>query len=194
MLLTNAQAVAGVLRSDSDSEPSYSVLAALAATRTLALVVEDTTRALAAQARAAGVTWQEIGNVLGTSRQAAFQRFGPYVTQGDTAEMEHAVEDAGPRAVSTFTRWAERDWGLRSDFNDTMLERLSEEMLASAWTQVTCALGGFVELGEPRQQLLGGNTVVDVPMTFEKGEMKGRVAYDQDGKVAGLFILNPDVA
>jgi hypothetical protein len=28
------------------------------------------------RARAAGCTWQEIGDVLGVSRQAAFQRFG----------------------------------------------------------------------------------------------------------------------
>ena len=29
-------------------------------------------------------------------------------------------------------------------------------------------------------------------MTFEASEMKGRVVYDQDGKVTGLFVLAKD--
>jgi hypothetical protein len=37
---------------------------------------EETLRNAIARARAAGHTWQEVGDVLGTSRQAAFQRFG----------------------------------------------------------------------------------------------------------------------
>lgn len=40
------------------------------------MVVEDTPRALVEQARAAGHTWAEIGDLLRVSRQAAFQRFG----------------------------------------------------------------------------------------------------------------------
>jgi hypothetical protein len=38
------------------------------------------------QARAAGRTWQELGDVLGVSRQAAFQRFG-HPADPQTAEL-----------------------------------------------------------------------------------------------------------
>jgi hypothetical protein len=32
-------------------------------------------------------------------------------------------------------------------------------------------------------------TVVDLPLFFEAGERMGRVSYDRDGRVAGLFFL-----
>jgi hypothetical protein len=48
-----------------------------AAERALRRAVED--------ARASGHTWQEIGDVLHTTRQAAFQRFG----RPSTLEREH---------------------------------------------------------------------------------------------------------
>ncbi|MGH3624269.1 MAG: hypothetical protein ACRDQ5_21195, partial [Sciscionella sp.] len=51
-------------------------MAAVIAARDLARTVEEAMRAAVEDAREAGHTWQEIGNVLGTSRQAAFQRFG----------------------------------------------------------------------------------------------------------------------
>jgi hypothetical protein len=35
--------------------------------------------------------------------------------------------------------------------------------------------------------------VVDVPLAFERGPMKGRVAFDAQGKISGLFVLYPDV-
>ena len=40
-----------------------------------------------------GATWSDIGDVLGVSRQAAFQRFGPKRTQGAsvTTDMEQKV-------------------------------------------------------------------------------------------------------
>jgi hypothetical protein len=74
MLATNVQLVADVLRADEDS-PGH-VMRAIAATRSLDMIVEDTLRALVEQARAAGHTWAEIGDLLHVSRQAAFQRFG----------------------------------------------------------------------------------------------------------------------
>jgi hypothetical protein len=42
----------------------------------------------------------------------------------------------------------------------------------------------------PRQA--GDLTIVDIPLTFEASEMKGRVVDDKQGKVAGLFVLKPD--
>jgi hypothetical protein len=33
---------------------------------------------------------------------------------------------------------------------------------------------------------------VDIPLRYEAGDMKARVAFDADEKVASLLILNPD--
>jgi hypothetical protein len=43
------------------------------------------------QARAAGRTWQEIGELLGVSRQAAFQRFGRPADPRTGVDVHNAV-------------------------------------------------------------------------------------------------------
>ncbi|MEU6586004.1 hypothetical protein [Nocardia sp. NPDC046763] len=75
LLSTNAEFVAEVLR-PGDGKPAPSVMAALRAARSLDGVVDDVLRSLVRQARDEGRTWAEIGEIFGTSRQAAFQRFG----------------------------------------------------------------------------------------------------------------------
>jgi hypothetical protein len=49
---------------------------AVAAARELSRVTDVALRAAVDRARAAGHSWSRIGEVLGTTRQAAFQRFG----------------------------------------------------------------------------------------------------------------------
>jgi hypothetical protein len=53
-------------------------------------------------------------------------------------------------------------------------------------------VGTYQRMGEPMTRQAGDLTIVDVPLTFEASEMKGRVVFDRKGKVAGLFILKPD--
>ena len=50
---------------------------------------------------------------------------------------------------------------------------------------------GFAE-AEPFVRRVGDHTVVDVPLHYEAGDMKARVAFDTDEKVAGIFILAPE--
>ncbi|QLY28497.1 hypothetical protein [Nocardia huaxiensis] len=75
LLSTNAEFVAEVL-APAEGKPAPSVMAALRAARSLDNVVDDVLRSLVRQARDEGRTWAEIGDLFGTSRQAAFQRFG----------------------------------------------------------------------------------------------------------------------
>ena len=49
---------------------------AVIAAREMSRVAQDALRAAVDQARGRDHTWQEIGDVLDTTRQAAFQRFG----------------------------------------------------------------------------------------------------------------------
>ena len=88
-------------------------------------------------------------------------------------------------------RWAE----VRADFDDRMLAALDVEMLADGWDQVVELVGAFCSLGEPLVRgVIDGNSVVDIPMAFERGEMTGRVTFAPSGQVAGFFLLKPDVA
>lgn len=73
-----------------------------------------------------------------------------------------------------------------------MTEQLPAEQMAAAWAQVIGMVGEYQQMGEPLVRQLGDYTVVDIPLSFEAGEMKGRVAYNGDGQVAGLFVLIPE--
>lgn len=48
----------------------------IGAVRLVELAADQARRAVVAEARAAGTTWQEIGDALGVTRQAAEARFG----------------------------------------------------------------------------------------------------------------------
>jgi hypothetical protein len=189
-LKTNADSVADFLRS-AGPDASFSPLATLAATRTLSLVIDDTMRAVVTRARSEGSTWQDIGDVLGTTRQAAYQRFG-HDAQGDNAAMTTPIEGADTRAIDILTRYFARDWTIREQFDETMTDRLGEELLAASFEQVKGLVGEFKSLGEPAVRVHGQHAVVDVPLAYSGGDMKGRVVFDADGRVTGFFILHPD--
>ena len=78
------------------------------------------------------------------------------------------------------------------DFAATLTVKFPIEKLAAAWTQVTGPFGTYQRMdGEPFVRQLGDQTMVDVPMEFEAGVRRGRVVFNADGQVSGLFILNP---
>ena len=110
------------------------------------------------------------------------------------AEAVGDVEELRPKAAAVTDLLVANDWkAVRADFDETMTKALAEDGLANAWNQVVDAKGPFVSRGEPTQIPVGdGHTVFDTPMTFEKGEMKSRVAFHPNGEIAGLFILVPE--
>jgi hypothetical protein len=188
MLATNVQLVADVLRADEDS-PGH-VMRAIAATRSLDMIVEDTLRALVEQARAAGHTWAEIGDLLHVSRQAAFQRFGggrgPALEEDASAvPVEGAVEHAVP-VLQAFLDGRFQD--ARSTFDGRMLKACSVELLADVRDKVG-QLGGEVQaLGTPVVSVRDGYTVGDIPVALEHADGIGRVVLDADRQVAGFFV------
>jgi uncharacterized protein DUF3887 len=147
-------------------------------------------------ARAAGCTWQQVGDVLGTSRQAAFQRFGHPVDPRTGRTMDKTtLERADARALELFAALAEGRWeDAGRDFDPTMAEALPAAKLADTWTTVVGTVGAHERAGEPFVRRQGDYTVVDVPLAFEAGDMTGRVAFHGDGTVAGLFVLDPEHA
>jgi hypothetical protein len=75
-----------------------------------------------------------------------------------------------------------------------MAEALPPGKLADTWAAVVSMVGSFERAGEPFVRRQGDYTVVDVPLTFEAGDMTGRVSFSADGKVAGLFVLDAERA
>ncbi|MFJ2401350.1 DUF3887 domain-containing protein [Streptomyces xanthochromogenes] len=149
------------------------------------------------QSRDAGHTWQEIGDLLGVTRQAAFQRFGKPIDPRTGAPMDKTVrmENAAERARQI----AEAVLGDRMDearpyFNAQVLEAFTDEVRGSGMATVAGLVGAFEGFAEdaPFVRRVGDHTVVDIPLHYEAGDMKARVAFDTEEKVAGLFILAPE--
>jgi thymidine phosphorylase len=135
-------------------------------------------------ARERGRTWQEIGEVMGTSRQAAFQRFGrpPGAPVGEPA-------DAAERALALLRDVvAGRFERARSGFDEVMLREVAADQLAEVWAMVVGMNGPFERFGEPVVHVPGSFTVVDVLLHFEAGEASARVSFRREGTVAGLYI------
>lgn len=172
-------------------------LVAVASARQLARAVDEALRAAVTRARDAGRTWQEIGDLLGTSRQAAFQRFGRPIDPRTGVPMTHELLDgAAERGAALFADlMAGRYEQIQPELDDRVTERLGPEGLANTANSVAGMVGRYEGMGEPIAKGHPPNfTVVDVPLRFEAGDMTGRVTYNPDGKVAGLFVLRPEFA
>jgi hypothetical protein len=166
-------------------------LEAIGAARAMARDVERELATAVARAREAGHTWEEIGQVLGTSRQAAFQRFGrPADPRTGRPMAEAALPDAADRALVLFADLAGGRWQqVCAEFDDRVAAKLDADGVAGVWAQITGFVGGYERHGEPVAYQAGDYTVVDIPLFFEAGERIGRVSYDHDARVAGLFFL-----
>jgi len=64
-------------------KPKNEMTTRLAAVIQCESALEDLMRELVRQARAEGMSWQAIGDIFGTSRQAVQQRFGRYSDDDD---------------------------------------------------------------------------------------------------------------
>jgi len=149
------------------------------------------------ECRDAGHTWQEIGDLLGVTRQAAFQRFGKPIDPRTGEPMDKTVHmtDAAERAVQIVTDVLEdRMDQARPAFDATVLAAFTDEVRGEALATVAGLVGAFEGFGqgEPFVRRIGDHTVVDIPLRYEAGDMKARIAFDTDERVAGFFIIPPE--
>jgi len=81
-------------------------------------------------------------------------------------------------------RWADA----RRDFDEKMLEVVSADRIALAWTQAVARAGGYERMGEPLVYQVNDFTVVDLPLFFEAGDWSGQVTFNSAGQVVGLLL------
>jgi hypothetical protein len=167
-----------------------SPLEAVAAARELSAAADAALQAAIDRARAAGASWQEVGDLLGTNRQAAFQRFGHPVDPRTGELMSRDVPPgAADQAVAIFAWHDEGRWEeILAELDERMRARLDAELLARGWAHMAGLFGRFEGTGEPFVHRAGDDIMVDVPLHWEAGDAKGIVRFDQDGRVAGLAI------
>src|SRR5215475_2527101 len=107
-------------------------LAAVRTAQELSALAAAALRLAVDQARSSGRTWQELGDVLGVTRQAAFQRFGHPVDPRTGQPMSDAIiPAAAERATQLLIDWIEGRYGqATADFNEIMAEKMSAGGLA----------------------------------------------------------------
>jgi hypothetical protein len=148
------------------------------------------------QARDAGRTWQEIGEVLGVSRQAAFQRYGkPIDPRTGEAMNTKALPGADELAKTVIDDLAHARWAeVSARFDAKMRDGLSEEGLAEAWAHIVGLAGAYEGHGDTDAVRAGDFTTTNTPLHFEAGDFLARITFRDDRTLAGLYILSPDVA
>jgi hypothetical protein len=154
----------------------------------IAAAVED--------AREAGRTWQEIGEVLGVSRQAVFQRYGKPIDPRTGGLMNtSALPEADELARKVIADLAHARWAdVSARFDATMRDRLTEEGLAEAWAHIAGLAGAYEDHGDTDAVRAGDFTTTNTPLSFEAGDFVARITFRDDRTIAGLYILDPDVA
>lgn len=148
------------------------------------------------QAREAGRTWQEIGEVLGVSRQAVFQRYGKPIDPR-TGELMNtsALPEANELARTVIDDLAHGRWAdVSARFDATMRDRLTDEGIAEAWAHIAGLAGAYEGHGDTDAVRAGDFTITNTPLAFEAGDFVARITFRDDRTIAGLFILNPDAA
>ena len=165
-------------------------LTGLTAAREQSVAAAAALQAAVDRARAAGHSWREIGAVLQTTRQAAFQRFGRPVDPRTNKPMtRQTLPGAEEKATEILGCIIEGRWeDARRDFGEKMLEVVSADRIALAWTQTVAHVGGYERMGEPLAYQVSDMTVVDLPLFFEAGDWSGQVSFDSEGQVVGLLL------
>jgi hypothetical protein len=173
-----------------------SPLDAIALVQGAARAIDEGMQGAVRRAREAGHTWAEIGRVLGTTRQAAFQRFGrPADPRTGVSPARPALPGAAERGGALFADLAAGRWAdVCRDFDEAVASKLDADGVAALWARLTAMVGRLERMGEPVAYQLQDLTLVDVRLEFEAGERTGRVSYRRDGKVAGLFLLPPGLS
>ena len=96
---------------------------------------------------------------------------------------------AADQAAAIITCLAEGRWeDARGDFNAGMREGGDAGRLAGGWAHTVGMIGRYEGMGEPFAYRTGDHTVVEVPLRFEAGEATGDVVFDDDSKIAGLWL------
>ena len=116
----------------------------------LKAVADGALREAISDARSTGVPWQVIGDALGITRQAAFQRFGHPINTAGAPKMKTEELDALiPRSEGIYHHLAAGEYTAVGRQMTFVVQRLlHEKKVMGVWSQVTDDVGTLQTLGE----------------------------------------------
>ncbi len=164
---------------------------ALAVARALRPLADEALSTLVTAAREQGASWQRVGDALGITRQAAFQRFGSPLDPRTGVVMQRTVlPGAAERALDLLDAVAGHRWEqAATGFGPVLAAQLRPDGLADAYATVIATAGELESRGDPVVLPMAGVTVVDVPLQHEAADLIGRVSFSPAGEVVGLWFL-----
>ncbi len=166
----------------------------IAALEALRLLSESTLHTEVARARSEGVTWAAIGQGLGVTRQAAFQRFGSKTKEPDGrggVMLRMLLVEAPERGKEIVRAIAESRIKevVSTYFGAEAAEVLTPEKLTKAWADLTTSFGEWEGFTGASALVSGDYVVAETRVEFEAGAVMCRSTWSTDGKLAGLFFL-----
>lgn len=149
-------------------------------------------------ARAAGASWADVGRALGTSRQAAFKRFGRPRDPRTGGTMTTRSVDHVPALTEQVLRDIDAgDYAaVRARMPAEVAAVLTEDAVLGTWSRVVGEVGNLEGFSGTRvehpDEPAFGVVVGDTTVRCEAGEVRGRVAVDEADRVVGLLVVPPD--
>jgi uncharacterized protein len=74
-------------------------------------------------------------------------------------------------------------------FDETMKKALPEQKLKETWQAIQAQVGTFKTQGATRKETIQNHDVVFVNCQFEKSTLDSQIAFDNQGKIAGLYFI-----
>jgi len=74
-------------------------------------------------------------------------------------------------------------------FDDAMKKALSEQKLKETWQAIQAQAGAFKAQGATRKATIQNHDVIFVNCLFEKSTLDCQIAFDSQGKIAGLYFI-----
>lgn len=146
------------------------------------------------EAREAGATWQQVGDALGVSRQAAAQRFTPHDATG-TEVPGHIAEDLRANTEQLFSALASANYPTVYSFMTYTTGRLlSQRKLARVWQQVIEACGSYQAVKRTVVERYGRNFLLTFRLQHNHGQPVGQIMFNPKLKMTGMMIFNDDSA
>lgn len=182
---------AGKLAEQLASPSTETRIAAISLILTLDRLADRALHAVVQDARQAGFSWQQVGDITGTSRQGAAQRFGTVPPEFATPLVLAPLPDALPRAERVVTAFLAGDYErIRPQMAKSMAATLTESRLAAIRNDLTARLGTLQVMDSENAEvsMLGDLTVVRLPLRLARSATLAKITFTPDVRLLGFWI------
>ncbi|HZV52623.1 MAG TPA: hypothetical protein VFD49_23035 [Candidatus Dormibacteraeota bacterium] len=91
--------------------------------------------------------------------------------------------------MAIFECHQESNWPRIFDqLDEVVRRRLNVLQLERGWVGMACRFGRLEHIGVPSGRRVGDDTLIEAPLHFEAGDVRGLVRFSLDGNVTGLAI------